>query len=111
MTYTDLCQPCYVNYDMILKLETNDLDKQYFLEELSRENHNVRAGNLSDIAVLNPTNRKPPSPVKSLPELKGISPEVLYNLYNVYQQDFEMFGYIYDNLTGLCKDENNKGCC
>ena len=109
--YTDLCQPCLFNYDFVYKLETNDFDKLKLFKYLQMEHPDSLLTNLPEISVFNPSRQVAPSPVKDLPELRNVSSEILSQLYNVYKDDFEMFGYSFRNHRGVCEDKEGDNCC
>ena len=113
LTYTDLCQPCQVNYDLILKLETSQHDTHLFINTLMEKHPQSNLTKFAQPPVLNPTKRKAPSPIKHLEEAKGTPTEVLSELYKLYQDDFEMFGYTFDteSMTAKCVDNDSRGCC
>ena len=88
--YEDLCQPCSVHYDFILKLETVDTDLPQFLD--------IIKANRTFIDNLNVRNsqRKKTFTGRILSEFVKVPEKVVKELYDTYALDFEYFGYNFD---------------
>ena len=84
--YTDLCQPCHIQYDYICKIETIKDDTRYI----------IPAAFNSSLPFPSSTN---PSEVVNLTK-ESISQEVKQQLLLQYGLDLEMFGY-HQNITLL----------
>jgi len=81
--YNDLCAPCRVQYNFIGQMETMNTDARYVIEHLFEE---------PGAGVIPSLNHKWYS--KSLLEFyQEVSKEDMLKLYNVYDMDFEIFGY------------------
>ena len=109
---TPTCQPCQVNYDLILKLEISQHDTQLFINTLIEKQPQSNLTKFAQPPVLNPTKRKAPSPSKHL-EIKGTPTAVLSELYKLYQDDYEMFGssFVTESMKAKCVDDDSGGCC
>ncbi len=96
MTYMDLCLPCEVNYDYILKMETLELENSQeplslFLNE---EQTSVTLPHLND---RRPLEEKLASTSNKFRKLERDLVEAIMEIYKV---DFDLFGYGWDELRG-----------
>ena len=105
--YEDLCQPCSVHYDFILKLETVDVDLPQFLDKI-KANRSL----IENLTVRN-TKRNKTFTGRILEDFADVPKSVASKLYNVYKADFEYFGYSFDfdYHQSVCQSESNGGCC
>ena len=81
MHYDQLCHPCFVKYDYILKVETMDEDSEEMLSRVFK----------SDVRL--PKSNK--AAIKGGPDelLNKIPASVLEGIHKRFNQDFQMFGY------------------
>jgi len=104
--YHEMCFPCSIDYDFVIKLETLATDLPILLEKMSLNKSVIR-----ELAAKN-NHRSPSSFTRNLPEYKNVSLELTKKLYGLYELDFELFGYTYDfdSQDGKC-DSGAEGCC
>ena len=83
--YETICQPCLHDYDMILKFETFNDDFRYLKRYLNVSEYHSPA-------FFPP---RTPRTDKHLTQsfMTSLSPMLRKRLYQMYQHDFEMFGY------------------
>ena len=84
-SFRDLCNPCTSQYDYIAKMETVNNDMEYLKQKLNltekhRKNFFPKHKYRSDVDLM-----------KKM--FKTIPKQLTRQLYDVYKQDFEMFGY------------------
>ncbi|KAL0267683.1 UNVERIFIED_CONTAM: hypothetical protein PYX00_009878 [Menopon gallinae] len=80
-TVTNLCHPCFINYDLIGKYETLISDSSFVLDYLK-------------LNFSFPVLEKPSRTASSLKKyFNVISKDVIYKLYRIYEMDFKLFGY------------------
>ena len=110
---SEVCQPCSVRYDYIVRLETADEDSVPILQmfrindTLPHKNNGQRQSDTSDDfrgigqSVLR--------------EYANISPEIMSNIFHRYKLDFQLYGYSYDDLKNelRCSIDIDEGrtCC
>lgn len=87
-TVTELCHPCYVNYDLIGKYETLTEDSDFVL-------------NYFKLNFSFPGLPKPSRTASSLVKyFSTLDKDVIYKLYKIYELDFKLFGYDLFNTLG-----------
>ena len=107
MRYTDLCQPCHIQYDSVLKLETLERDLEQtmplFLNP-SQQAANLTHGNRQ---------RYQANKLSSVTEaLQKVDPHLVRQTLDFYGHDMTLFGYTWDSLTGAgCHYGNHSTCC
>lgn len=80
-TVTNLCHPCFINYDLIGKYETLISDSSFVLDYLK-------------LNFSFPVLEKPSRTASSLKKyFNVISKDLIYKLYRIYEMDFTLFGY------------------
>ena len=90
-SYMDLCLPCHVHYDYILKMETLKSDSQEALSLFLNEGQtSVTLPHLND---KRPFVEKLDSASKAFGEL---DPDMIQDLMRIYKADFDLFGYEWD---------------
>jgi hypothetical protein len=95
--YQDMCHPCLINYDYVVKLETQGNDADYLINEKlsgygshrTLNQHSTRGGAADYF-----------SGWKSLPEFDNVTAEGVEELVGVYEQDIHMFGYAVQRQNG-----------
>ena len=99
------CHPCIINYDYIVKLETQDRDAQYIIDKKLRgRGYSTRLnafGSTSDMLG----NGKLLNIFKNLPN------EQMKFLHKRLDVDLEMFGYTFDEYSAVGKCGNVEKCC
>jgi hypothetical protein len=81
-----LCQPCSVHYDFIGRYETMETDADHVLHAVHAD-HVVSFPRRSDNYKYSRTSTVVSS------AYKDISPELLWEVYQSYEDDFELFDY------------------
>ena len=113
--YTDLCDPCSIEYDYVLRLETLEQDAVPVLKALGlKEGFNIGTENRE-------TRLGDDIPIKKglgslhLSEYGGITEPLMRNVTYRYRLDFEKFGYMFDSGSGIagCRVDTGEGlmCC
>jgi hypothetical protein len=109
-TYYDLCQPCHIQYDHVIKLETLSRDMEGIYDHLRKLN--------SDDVIPEITHDNKVRPSDGIDKLKSINQvyhnintETLNGLVRVYGQDFLLFGYNWDNTSGATCVFKDHDCC
>ncbi|XP_077981470.1 carbohydrate sulfotransferase 11-like [Glandiceps talaboti] len=93
-----LCQPCAINYDVIGKFETLNMDTEYTLAKIGAEE--IEFPNI----IPHKTNS---SSVDAMMEYYSqLTHEEIEKLYKTYQLDFEMFGYDVPDYLKFSKQQN-----
>jgi len=105
--YQDLCYPCQIHYDHVLKLETMDTDAKNFLSLPFMSD-----GNDIELPKYNPSSGSKAADKLNM-AFKTLPREVIDNLYKLYEEDFKMFGYSWDfeNLQNPCNINTKGKCC
>ena len=82
MTYWQLCFPCDIKYDFVLKLESIDEDSRWFLDNISLPNISYPKGysNSVDDAQLQK-------------QLDQVPKDLVTAVYKYLETDYELFGY------------------
>ena len=109
--FEELCQPCSISYDFVLKLETVDSDLPLLLEKILKSK-----SELTSVPIMNrSSNSTGPSSYKPLHQFKNIPENILRQLMEVYEFDFNAFGYSFDTETesATCGQRNTDSpkCC
>ena len=106
--FQDHCHPCVIDYDYIAKLETQERDGKYIINE-------HLSGFGSDDLVNKHSNRGGATSSKHLPEFENITSELLHELTSVYARDLDMFGYSYqgrdNHIFAVCGNNDTAECC
>ena len=103
-SYFFKCDPCYVNYDYVLKVETMDHDMRMFLSEVYHD----RLSFVSDTRL---NSFKPPSELSDNPyshKLKlfeDLSAEEVEKITSKFHYEHEFYGYSFNQKT------LHAGCC
>ena len=81
-----LCDPCIMNYTFLGKMDTMYEDSSYILQHVNRE---------SGMDMRLPTKHRYSEKSESVAHqfFVNVSSEITRDLYKVYEQDFEAFGY------------------
>ncbi|CAK8681552.1 unnamed protein product [Clavelina lepadiformis] len=87
-TYTSLCNPCHVEYDVILHLETIKDDVRYLLELVGAHEDN---GFSSGYSKSGQSKTEQKNYVEEY--FKQLIPSLRHKLYKAYKNDFKLFGY------------------
>lgn len=102
------CEPCFVKYNLIGKLETSERDFRLLNNavspaELSDQsevelwrNRNSKFGSTSGAS--SPCNRLASKYAETRQYLAQLSPESIIELYKKFYLDFELFGYTLEEL-------------
>jgi len=82
--YTELCDPCHVKYDIVMKLETMDSDMEYI--------KNMVYGG-QDYATI-PKQYSTVTQIETMKEYYAdVTDQQLLDLSDIYRDDFTMYGY------------------
>lgn len=88
-TVTELCHPCFIDYDLIGKYETLIEDSDFVL-------------NYFKLNFSFPGLPKPSKTASSLVKyFSTLDKDVIYKLYKIYEMDFKLFGYDLFNTLEL----------
>ena len=107
MNYVDLCQPCRVKYDSVLKLETLESDLEQALPLfLNPGQQAVKLPHSNRERYL--TNK-----INSVTEaIRKVDPQLVRRILDLFRDDMALFGYTWDNLTGAgCHYGKQSTCC
>ncbi|XP_077978808.1 carbohydrate sulfotransferase 9-like [Glandiceps talaboti] len=86
--YHKLCRPCEIKYDIIGKYETLERDSNHILEK-------VHADDVIKFPPSKINNHATNSSMANLEKyLSTLTAKELEELYNIYKDDFELFGYV-----------------
>ena len=100
MRYVNLCQPCLIKYDAIIKLETIEEDAREFVSNMKPR------GNFS-IGHHNPSVGNKDKPF--LEYMSELSPDSIQGLRKFYGIDMDMFGYdLGENNNPVCQYSKDK---
>jgi hypothetical protein len=110
LSYEETCQPCLIDYDVIMRVETLDTDVTALYprlryhgdtKPLTHENAREESFNLKLKTV-----RK---------AFEKVQPDIVDRILKIYERDFKMFGYHWNNKKGatceLPSDKITKTCC
>ena len=109
--YEPRCHFCHMDYDYILRTETLSQDLLPILNKIHLAPDFVQGLNF------NRFQKRTKSIVDGyvLELYRGLSGEQIGELYKIYQNDFELFGYTFDPLTkeAGCRftDDQGNSCC
>ncbi|ELU12726.1 hypothetical protein CAPTEDRAFT_211210 [Capitella teleta] len=101
-TYDDLCDPCGIQYDYILKMETLQPD----IDDIRARTGIVRKLGHNNQAAKVKWRRS-----ATINDLWSLPAEKRQGLFNVYKTDFEMFGYSADRPESQQCNTPPSGCC
>ena len=108
--YLKKCDPCFVNYDYVVKLESQPEDSAYIIKNKLQGRGvgtalNVQRDTSSNNPLLSSSGKK-------LNIFKNLTVEQMQFMHDRLQPDLDMFGYTFDetNLLAKCGYEN-KDCC
>ena len=106
-SYMDLCHPCLVKYDHILKLETLGTDSRTALSLFLNEGETaVSMPHLND---KRPVEEKLSSVTQTF---KQLNEPLVQAVMAIYAADFKLFGYQWDKTEGAtCNSEKGQSCC
>ena len=98
-TIGELCYPCHVRYDFILKLHMLDRDKELILPLF----------NATDIPHMNiATSHKENIFNVTIPDImtayRQVAPHLIQDIRDIYKVDLELFGYGFDIHKGILND-------
>jgi hypothetical protein len=109
ISYDRWCQPCTIQWDAILKVETLDGDDNIILSRLGND------VNVSSLPVKHSHQHKHAlfKHDKYLPDFAGVDLEDMSHLMKMYHYDLNLFGYVWDGSshTALCTYQDNNTCC
>ena len=112
--YENICRPCSVKYDFILKLETVKQDLPELLRNLFRDD-TYNKMSINYLPMMNKSkNSSSPSVSKELGKFRSVSSNISQKLYNEYRLDFDLFGYLFDISNSLAQcggTFNSDSCC
>ena len=109
--YHKKCHPCFINYDYVVKLESQERDSDYIIRNKLRGQGLGTAlnieGNLTS-ADQNPLLNDG----KRLSLFGNLTPHQTQFMHERLQPDLDMFGYSYDEQTHLAKCMyKDRECC
>ena len=110
-TYHDLCKPCSVRYDHIMKLETMEEELTPYIANLSKSQRDFD----HLVSMASPKNKSPSKKDNSLhgrtvvKEFLDLSQEQRDGIYKIFKFDMGMFGYEFDAKTAEGKNEEECG--
>ena len=116
--YVNNCHPCVINYDHMIRTETNNWDAVVVLDILSRGldkkqlKHNVLSRDKAAIKE----NMVNPSFTRVLKEFESVLKDDLRKLLQHFKVDLDMFGYQFDTLSleatcSLVNHTSKAVCC
>ncbi|XP_077292620.1 carbohydrate sulfotransferase 11-like [Arctopsyche grandis] len=98
--YFQECAPCFVDYDIILKMESFENDMKYLINYL--DNENIRQ--IIQTTQWNNTNPSGRTDIEITKEyFSNISTSLLKDIYNIYEKDFILFDYEPDEYFTMTK--------
>jgi hypothetical protein len=98
-----LCQPCAVKYDFIGRYETMATDADHVL-------HAVHADHVESFPRRSDNYKHNKTSTYLHSAYKDIEPELLWQVYAAYEDDFELFDYqIPEGLWDLMKNGESEG--
>ena len=104
------CYPCNIEYDHIVKLETIHSDLKQILPLFRNPD---QADSTVDIYTQRNAYRDPKNRLNSAADIfRSLDPDLVKSINEVYRVDLEVFGYSWDNVTGIgCRSGAGKACC
>ncbi len=104
------CSPCYIEYDHIVKLETIHSDLKQILPLFRNPD---QADSIVDIYTQRNAYRDPKNRLSRASAIfHSLNPDLVKSITEVYQADLDVFGYSWDNVTGVgCRSGAGKACC
>ena len=107
MKYVGLCQPCRVQYDSVLKLETLESDLEQilpFFRNPGQQTVKIPHWNRE---------RYQTNKLNSVTEtIHKVDPQLVRRILNFFRDDMALFGYTWDKMTGAgCHYGNHSICC
>ena len=116
--YINNCHPCVINYDHIVRTETNNWDAVPVLDILSRglDKNVLKHSVVSRDKEAVKQNMENPTFNKVLEEFSEVPQNDIINLMSYFKTDLEMFGYQFNSATleGSCALINHTSmsvCC
>jgi hypothetical protein len=109
-SYYGTCYPCLIQYDDILKLETIQNDIQPIMDHLTNNGSQSASSsyevfwNINDFDKYKMTNAI----------FRSVPSQLLKQVLTFYEKDFDIFGYNWDNSTGIhcsAKKTTTYDCC
>lgn len=86
--YYRTCEPCALNYDYILKVETLDRDQNFLIQDTKLFNYLYEVRHPGNINPYGATTRK------TLDQyITGIPRSLLDQIYKIYENDYKLFNY------------------
>ncbi|KAK2150280.1 hypothetical protein LSH36_414g03007 [Paralvinella palmiformis] len=105
-SYHDLCQPCAMNYDHVIRLETIDNDIGPVLEHLNYTR--PETGDKQENSRRNVSNKL----VEVNYHFRRLNPGIMNGLLQIYARDFQLFGYSWSYAAGAgCVNRTGNGMC
>ena len=106
-TQVNLCYPCQIKYDLVMKLETIDVDVVPVINRLAGDIDTYNSQGLRKRQTSNASVKANTASFTNLPR------DVLEKLKRRYEDDFRLFGYSYsqDGHTNCEIQSNGKTCC
>ena len=102
------CYPCNIEYDHIVKLETIHSDLKQVLPLFWNPDQADTTVFAERNACRDPENRLD----RASDIYRSLNPELVKSINEVYQADLDVFGYSWDNVTGVgCRSGAGKACC
>jgi hypothetical protein len=107
LPYHVLCDPCNVNYDYIIKMETLATDVGPVIKLLNltgtslpkynEDRHTTVSDKFKEVSVI----------------FSGLPSDLLTSLVEIFRMDFELFGYSWQNNEAKCENYINgqEVCC
>jgi hypothetical protein len=103
-----VCQPCAIDYDYMVRVETMQFDSKHILQKLNlteekfpQLNHHRSVSNYKL--------------EKDLPDFSTVPSDIMNTLHRLYAKDLEIFGYTFnrDTFTAKCNGFHYKDhqCC
>ncbi len=108
LPYTELCHPCHIQYDHILKLETLESDSKNVLSLfLNQDRQPVTLPHLNG-------QRSASGKLQIASDtFRELDPALVKSIVEIYQGDFDLFGYGWDSYFGASCSGNFSAanCC
>ena len=111
-SYAFRCDPCHINYDYIIRLETLSTDTHMFLGDVYPE---VSALPTSNAHRLAQSNKRTNDQSKTLKEFSELKSSTFFKITDKYQNELKLFGYKFNQQTQetVCamNINNSYTCC